>query len=305
MKIKAPINIALIKYWGKASTDPVLPTAPSISLSLDAFHTVTTFHRGGPFSFTLNGARLSGEDAATIERFIERFTADKAFHISSLNSGPTAAGLASSASGYAALSWGLKKWFQDDLSWDALTRLTAYGSGSAVRSLLGGAVKWETDGTVTALPFNRARYRMAILLLDTQKKAISSRDKMAESMKLPVYSRFVQRNAVRALKMEQAMYADAFERIGTLMEESTLDMHALTALDTHSKPYLTSTSLALWHRIIALRQAGLKMYVTADAGPNLKILFETAALDDVETALKSFNVPYICSTVAAKGAHEV
>ena len=303
MTVNAPVNIALIKYWGKAQVHPVRPSTPSISLSLKGLDTTTKLTPADDFSFTLNGESPSAASLERLVRFIRQYTKDLNVHVESVNAGPTAAGVASSASGYAALSLGLKTMFDTHLDWAAFVEKTANGSGSAARSLLGGAVLWDEDGTITPVEFNHANYQMAILLLSRSPKQMSSREKMAASTKLPEFARWQVRNRLRSTRMMEAMARDDFSTIGALMEASTLDMHALTALDPFSPPYLTKESIHLWHAVREARASGLAMYVTADAGPNIKVLFKKADHDRVVPFLKTFTHPVLVHDIADEGAH--
>lgn len=303
MKTYAPVNIALIKYWGKASTDPVRPSTPSISLTLEAFGSETTFEKADRFSFELNGNPLTGTELEKMRTFYERFNPRVPLRIQSKNSGPTAAGVASSASGFAAYALGLKTWFQPAMAFDEYVRLTAYGSGSATRSLLGGAVMWHENGHVSSVPFNHARYQMAIVLIDSRQKAISSRVRMAESVHDKHFGDWVRRNRVRATQMVKAMADDDFHAMGRLMESSTLDMHALIGLGKTHHAYLTRQSLAVWNAITEARNVGLMMYVTADAGPNIKVLYETKDHAKVQLFLEGFHHPVTYSSITSQGAH--
>ncbi len=303
MKTCAPVNIALIKYWGKASTDPVLPSTPSISLSLDAYASETTFEKSDTFSFELNGESLKGAALEKMRTFYERFNPTVPLQIKSFNSGPTAAGVASSASGFAAYACGLKEWFNPSMSLDEYVEITAYGSGSATRSLLGGAVMWHENGKVSNVPFNHTRYQMAIVLIDLTQKTISSRARMAESLNDHHFDDWVRRNRKRATQMVEAMAKDDFHAIGRLMESSTLDMHALIGLGKSQHAYLTPKSMQVWNAVIGARKVGLTMYVTADAGPNIKVLYETKDHAKVQTFLDGFNFPVTYSSITTQGAH--
>lgn len=300
IRVKAPINIALIKYWGKQETSDIKPSTPSISLTLDAFETLTEITPSlDPLSFTLNG--IPQTDLHPLKTFIKQFTNDTSFKIDSINTGPTAAGLASSASGYAALGLGLNTLYPQDEN--VFRQYVANGSGSAIRSLMGGAVKWETDGTLHPVPFRHENYFMAMILVQTTQKKVSSRKAMAESKKTEVFNGFISRNTKRSTLMEIAMNDDDFHEIGRLMEESTLDLHALPLFHQNPFSFLTPISLDIIHKIRDLRKKGLYGYFTADAGPNIKVLFKKEDLKAFETFFKTLNYPYVVSHIAKQGAH--
>lgn len=302
IKVKSPVNIALIKYWGKKSTDPVRPSTPSLSVTLDAFYTETTVQESETFSFTLNHEVVKGESLLKVEQFVRLFQPSGPLKcaIESVNHVPTAAGIASSASGFSALSLALHHFYQKPL--DQLVEYTAKGSGSAVRSLKGGAVIWHTDGTIESLDIPLERYQMAVVMIDTSVKKISSRAAMKSVQDSPHYKDWIKRNTNRVPFMKDALLNGDFSKIGTLMEESTLDMHSLGALANEPFVYLTNETVRLWEALIKARQNGLKAYATADAGPNLKILFETENAWAIQQFLADFDYPYVITRLSAQGA---
>jgi len=302
IQVKAPINIALIKYWGKQDTIDVKPSTPSISLTLKAFSTTTSIEvTDQPMSFILDDVAVSNLDK--IKTFIKQFTDHDSFKIISHNSGPTAAGLASSASGFSALGFALNELYKQDEK--TLVQYVANGSGSATRSLIGGAVKWDIDGTITSIPFKFEDYLMGMVLINTLPKKISSRVAMKASKETPLFKGFVKRNTLRAKKMEQAMRNNDFHLIGRLMEQSTLDMHALPLFHKEPFSFLTSESLNVIEKIIDLRKRGHYGYFTADAGPNIKVLFRKQDLKTFEPFFKNLNHPYIISEIDDQGARLV
>lgn len=299
IKVKSPINIALIKYWGKQDTLDIKPSTPSISLTLKAFYTVTTVEKKEALlSFTLD--EVPQTNLEKIKAFISQFTTEDTFKITSHNTGPTAAGLASSASGFSALGFAMNHFYpQNEMKF---RQFVANGSGSAIRSLLGGAVKWDTDGAITQIPFKHEEYLMAMILINTNKKEISSRVAMKASSQLDIFKGFVKRNKIRAHLMEKAMKDNDFHFMGTLMEESTLDMHALTLFHQTPFSFLTSESITIIHKIIALRKKGLYGYFTADAGPNIKVLFKKKDKASFDPFLKALNYPVVISEIDDQGA---
>ncbi|MDZ4197482.1 MAG: diphosphomevalonate decarboxylase, partial [Candidatus Izemoplasmatales bacterium] len=128
---RAPINIALIKYWGKRDEQLVLPYNPSISLSLDVFETKTTMmdSPNEAFTFHLNG-QPNEAMKQKVSRFLQHFTKGvypTHLHVETFNSGPTAAGLASSASGFAALAVCANHYYQTGFTLEELASITRLG----------------------------------------------------------------------------------------------------------------------------------------------------------------------------------
>src|SRR5690625_4101414 len=155
---QAHTNIALIKYWGKRHESLILPTNNSLSVTFDGFHTTTTVTFDEQLkqdSFYLNGEQISGIPYERVTNFLDlvRKKAQKTLYakVESKNNVPTAAGFASSASGFAALAAAASRALQLELDETTLSRLTRQGSGSACRSIYGGFVEWQKgqaeDGT--------------------------------------------------------------------------------------------------------------------------------------------------------------
>src|SRR5699024_6146316 len=156
---KAHTNIALIKYWGKRNESLILPTNNSLSLTLDGFYTTTTVHFQKELTadqFFLNEESIQGIQLERVTNFLDlvRNLAGERHlfaEVNSVNKVPTAAGFASSASGFAALAAAAARALGLKLTDQELSRLTRQGSGSACRSIYGGFAEWQkgskTDGS--------------------------------------------------------------------------------------------------------------------------------------------------------------
>ena len=195
-KARAYTNIALIKYWGKQNETLILPMNNSLSLTLDAFYTETEVIFSDTFNedqFYLDNQLQDKKATAKISAFLDiarkkAKTTQKAKVISH-NFVPTAAGLASSASGLAALAGACNQALNLELDDRSLSRLARRGSGSACRSIFGGFVEWEKgqdDETSFAkqVPSDgfEENLAMVFLLLNEQKKDVSSRDGMRRTV---------------------------------------------------------------------------------------------------------------------------
>ena len=146
----AHTNIALVKYWGKRDAALMLPAASSISLTLDAFFTTTSVEPGLDLAtdeVVLDGVALHGAALTKVVRLLdlvrEATGRTERARVTSTNTVPTEAGLASSASAFAALAGAAAHAYDWDLSPRDLSRLARRGSGSASRSIFGGLVRWR------------------------------------------------------------------------------------------------------------------------------------------------------------------
>lgn len=306
---RAPINIALIKYWGKRNETEVLPTAPSLSLSLSRYETITRIaqSRNAGVSFRLNGI----EEQAMLPRvkaFLTHFTQGEepsGLSIESVNTGPTAAGLASSASAFSALAVAANAYFQTNLTLDELAAITRKGSGSAVRSLLPGAVAWKEDGSIETLKLPFDDLLMGILIVDEKKKAIGSTEAMKQTMlSSPEYSAWVDRTRLQFHEMKRALSHGDFELVGALAEENALALHRLCETAVPPIRYLSERSNAIIASIQSARRQGLFLaYCTMDAGPNVKVLCKQHEKEAIERWAEDHQFPIpVWSNIDRKGA---
>lgn len=284
----APANIALIKYWGKRDGRLNLPTNSSLSLGLGALGTRTAVQAAARDEFILNGEALplDGAFARKVFHFIELWEPRRPpLRIISHNSIPTGAGLASSASGFAALTRALNHFFHWELGSVELSRRARRGSGSACRSLWPGFVLWRkgeaadgSDSYGLPLAYDWPTLRLAILPVDLRSKGISSRDGMNHTVATsPLYSVWAATAADDLLQLEAALAERDFASLGAVAEGNALAMHATMLAARPALCYLQPQSLDYLRRLWAARAEGLAAYATIDAGANIKLIFEEAS----------------------------
>lgn len=178
IKAQANTNIALIKYWGKKDEELFLPYTSSLSLTLDNLYTQTSVEYSNSESdiFILDNQIMDEKEVLKISKFIDLFRDDnKKIKVVSENNFPTAAGLASSASGFAALATALNKFYKLNLSKEELSKLTRKGSGSASRSLFDKFVIWKTGDDDTSYAYHlpsKLDIEMIFVIVDENKKVI-------------------------------------------------------------------------------------------------------------------------------------
>ncbi|KAI9311585.1 diphosphomevalonate decarboxylase [Dichotomocladium elegans] len=302
----APVNIAVIKYWGKRDTELILPTNDSLSVTLsqDILHSKTSIAASKEFTkdrLWLNGkeeditknrrmhncfretralrAKMEAADAS-----LERLSTYK-LHVVSENNFPTAAGLASSASGLAALVYTLAQLFALDVSVSELSRIARQGSGSACRSLFGGFVAWEkgnqADGSdslaVQVAPETHwPELEALVCVVSDAKKGTSSTKGMQDTIETsPLMAERLRVVPARMAAMKKAIHERDFETFAELTMRDSNQFHAV-CLDTYPPiSYLNDTSRAiinLIHEYNASSPDGkLKAAYTYDAGPNAVI----------------------------------
>jgi diphosphomevalonate decarboxylase len=305
---RAPINIALIKYWGKRDQVDVLPFQPSLSLSLDIFETRTTITqtKNKTFTFLINGKEDSIVKHKT-EKFIKLFDSTislSGIRIETNNSGPTAAGLASSASGFAALSVAVNHFFGFTYDINKLAEITRKGSGSAIRSLLPKAVAWYPDGHIEKVDFPFDDVVLGVVIINDQQKSIGSTEAMQLSVETsPNYQEWVDQSFVDFNEFQLALKQKNFIKIGQISEDNALRMHRVCETTIPSIQYLSKRSYEVIHLIQALRNnMSIPAFVTMDAGPNVKVLTKVTYKNAIEKALSDYGIDILWSGIDTKGA---
>ena len=280
----APANIALAKYWGKRDRALNLPVNGSLSISLGALGTHTVVCAAERDSLRLNGV-AAAPDSVLHRRtfaFIDLWRRGEAqpLHIDTRNTIPTAAGLASSASGFAALTLALARYWQLDLADSDLSAIARLGSGSAARSLWHGFVKWQrgtrddgSDSHAAPLASDWQELRIALIEIDGDTKKTASGDGMNHTTATsPLYAAWPATAAADLAAIEAAIHARDFRTLGSVAEANALAMHATMLAARPALCYLQAQTLATLHRLWQARAEGLEIYATIDAGPNVKIL---------------------------------
>ncbi|MCL9665578.1 diphosphomevalonate decarboxylase [Curtobacterium albidum] len=288
-------NIALVKYWGKADAQLALPATGSVSMGLDVFPTTTTVTLDGAAetdSLVLNGSAAPEGALLRVQQFLDLVrelagSSDRAAVVSE-NTVPTGAGLASSASGFAALATAAAAAYGLDLSERDLSRLARRGSGSATRSIPGGVAVWHAgdDQGSYAERVPAPPMAMVVVTISAGEKAIGSREAMRRTIATsPFYPAWVSSTTDTVGEMLDACAAGDFSRIGELTESNALRMHATIEGAFPPIRYLNARSVAVFDAVAELRAAGTEAYATADAGPNVVVLTKPEDRGTVASAL--------------------
>lgn len=300
-KARAYTNIALIKYWGKENQELIIPMNNSLSLTLDAFYTETNVTFSEDTSedlFYLDNQLQDSKATLKVSRFLDlvRAKADSSLHavVKSQNFVPTAAGLASSASGLAALAAAASAALNLQLSSEELSRLARRGSGSACRSIYGGFAEWQkgdSDETSYAVNIPSDRFEdelsMIFVVVNDAQKDISSRDGMQRTVETSAfYDGWLQTVPQDLAKARKAITDKDFTALGKVTEASALKMHGTTLAATPPFTYWSAESMKAMNLVRQIRTSGLPCYFTMDAGPNVKILVERKNEETLLNALK-------------------
>lgn len=293
---RAGINIALVKYWGKRDDAANLPAVGSLSMTLDAPGTTTTVRFDPELAadvFVLDGAaRADARVVDTLDAVRAAAGISAHAHVDSVNTVPTASGLASSASGAAAL--GLAAWAAAGLPTTDLGRqaplvdLVRRASGSAPRSLLGGLVELDRETTAVEQLVAPGQWdlRMVIAVMTLAPKKVKSRPGMAHTRATsPYYAPWVAEHDADLVAARAAVADRDLPRLGAIMERSTMRMHACMLAADPPLRYLNGRSLDALDAVDELRADGVGAWATMDAGPHVKVLCTASDAATVYTRL--------------------
>ncbi|HVW28484.1 MAG TPA: diphosphomevalonate decarboxylase [Polyangiaceae bacterium] len=292
---RAHANIALAKYWGKLDEGKNLPAVPSLSLTLDALVTTTTVEFDGSLAedeLSLDGRAARDKEKKRVTGLLDQVRAaarlEARARVTSTNSFPTAAGLASSASGFAALALAATR--AAGLEWpsDAVSALARAASVSAARSLYGGFVVLPA-GAESAEPLAPGSYfplAMVVALTRAGEKSVGSTEGMIRTAKTsPYYAGWVQHAPRLFERIKAAVLRRDLDVLGPAMESSALAMHASMFAADPPIVYFSPTTLAVMERVRELRAGGVPAYFTMDAGPHVKVVTLPERAEEVATRL--------------------
>ncbi|KIX04613.1 diphosphomevalonate decarboxylase [Rhinocladiella mackenziei CBS 650.93] len=323
----APVNIAVIKYWGKRDTALNLPTNSSLSVTLSQkslrTHTTASCSESfsGPDSLVLNGEeediQLSKRTQACLKHLRslrEQLESKDAslpklskmtLRLVSANNFPTAAGLASSAAGFAALVRAIADLYELPQSPEELSLIARQGSGSACRSLMGGFVAWRAgtkdDGSDSiaeeVAPVSHwPEMRALILVVSAEKKGVPSTAGMQTTVETSTLAKARFREIVpqRMREMEKAIQDKDFEAFARITMQDSNSFHAICLDSWPPIHYLNDVSRAAMNAVeTANRKAGkLICAYTFDAGPNAVIYYLEEHTHQVAGVIKNI-LPHI------------
>lgn len=313
---RACANIALVKYWGKRDALLNLPAAGSLSLTLAALVTETTVQFDEALAddeLTLDGAPASAGELARTTTFLDLVRAQAGIpihaRVTSRNEFPTASGLASSASGFAALAVAASRAAGLALEARELSILARRGSGSAARSIFGGFARMHAGSAsedayaepVASPLLERIRMVIAVVGGGAPKQR-GSRDAMDHTAATsPFYRAWLELVPRDLAAVHAALEAGDLERLGALAEANALAMHASAIAARPAVLYWQPATLALLARVRGLRECGLAAWATMDAGPHVKVL--TTADDAPTIAMQLRDLDGVTAvTISAPGA---
>ena len=281
---RVPSNLALVKYWGK--DDKQIAHNMSISLTLPHLFTTTSVH-----VVPKNATRSVVDEKvdAFVGRMLQEVVPEEcALSVVTHNNFPGSCGIASSASGYAALVSAIADaangQFADVASrayW--LQQWSRLGSGSAIRSLYNGLVSWQNaNANEHAIHPSLSSLEHMVIGFDTRPKDVSS----SEGHALAPSSRFHSIRAATAdihtMDLIRAFAAGDFDTVRIVSESEAMTMHMVMATSTPPIQYLTPEAIDFVAKYVSFRnERRLKAFYSIDAGSNIHALFLPCARQSV------------------------
>ena len=266
VKVKSYANIAIIKYWGKKDAINIIPATSSISLTLENMYTETEISiipevdNAETDVFYLNGILQDKKQTEKVSKVVDLFRKNKEQKvlIKSVNNMPIKA---------------CNILFGKNLPRKELAKISKLGSGSSARSFFGPIGAWDKDSGEIYEIKTDLKLAMIMLILNEEKKIISSR----EGMKLcsetsTIFDKWIKNSEIEYEEMKKALAENDFKKVGELTEKNALAMHETTLYANPSFSYLNDRTREAMDFVKELRKNGEKCYFTMDAGPNVKVL---------------------------------
>lgn len=313
---ESPSNIALIKYWGKMGVQ--LPCNPSLSMSLN--RSVSRFELS--YSPKKEGEKdliylFEGKENNAFEKKLSQFIDSVSndlpcltkyqLKISSSNTFPHSAGIASSASAMSALALCLcsmqeaidEMEMPEDFFLQKASRIARLGSGSASRSVYGQYAIWgDMEGHTEssnyfAIPFKGNVHPVfqdlkdTILLVDSSPKKVSSTAGHALMKDHPYAAARFQQARLNMSELMVVLEDGDFNKFTSIVENEALSLHGLMMSSNPSYTLLKPNTLIAIERIKDFReQTQTPLCFTLDAGPNIHLLYPKANENAVQNFIK-------------------
>jgi len=306
-------NFALIKYWGKSNIAGNIPAMSSLAITVHSLKSETTVSFPNHLekdAWILNGVEQNslGQIKSPCNYLKKISLTDQPFLIESTNNFPTAAGLASSASGIASLVTALNSALETKLSSQQMVEVAILGSGSAARSLFSGFVHLEVIENnlecATILEADEWPLNVIVCVTSTNQKIISSRQGMEISKTTsPLYKDWVNNHQEDIKLAVQAIEAKNFHQLGKVTEQNCLKMHKVMKTSQPSIDYWNPATYACVKNVKDMQKKGIPVFFTIDAGPQVKIICEPDVSKDVISFME--NLPGLQSIIESslgKGA---
>jgi diphosphomevalonate decarboxylase len=316
--VRAHPNIAFIKYWGNADNQLRLPANSSISMNLDGLYTETRveWHEGDRADqLILNGVEQTGQVLQRVSSHLDiirqRLGLRAGAMIDSVNNFPTGAGIASSASGFAALTVAAVAAAGANLAERELTTLARRGSGSAARSIPAGFVEWHQAAThedsyaeTIAAP-DYWDIVDIIAVISMEHKAVGSSQGHQSALTSDLQQARLGGAAQRIHTCRRAILERDFTPFAEVVEHDSNLMHAVMMTSRPPLFYWLPSTLVIMEKVRRWRADGLNVCYTLDAGPNVHCICVRKDADQVSRELHNLSEVMDVRTATVGGGAQI
>ena len=296
---RASPSFAFAKYWGKADAASNLPATPSIAMTVDALWTRVAVAVGGTGSdlFTVDARPVPPTRIAPFLVVLREELPELrgGVRVDATGNFPQAAGLASSASLFAAIAFACATLAGRADDRERMSRIARVGSASAARAVYGGFSSLAAGAAAARLELDADHWpelRLLVVIVDTQTKPVPSRQAMRRVAETsPFYQAWVRDAAITYEQIRDALHARDIGRLGAHMRLSYLRMFATMLSAAPPINYLLPGTIAVLHSVQRLRDLGVDAWETMDAGPQVKVLTTEEHLPRVRAAMVEAGIP--------------
>jgi len=292
-------NIALVKYWGKGDEKLRLPVNSSAAIALDNLTTTTTVEFREDLAedkVKLVGEGFEEGEVVKVIKHLDRIRELAGIktraEVVSQNSFPKAAGMASSASGFAALTVATAGAAELRLNEKELSILARQGSGSASRSIPGGVSVWHAGVSSETSFAERIDYPkewdlqvMLVVAADTSAKKVGSTEGMALAPTSPYFKTAVAEAESNIERLREAMRKGDFAAFGKVIEDECFRLHMLCMTTTPNILYWRGVTVEVFQKLLKLRETGVQAFFTVDAGPHVHVVCQGKDVEIVKREL--------------------
>lgn len=316
---RATSNIAFVKYWGRIDHHLRLPMNGSISMNLAAAYTTTTvefYPNLDRDQIDVASTTLDEKQAARVFQHVDRIREiaemDTRVRVASQNNFPMGAGIASSASSFAALTVASAHAAGLSLDEKQLTILARQGSGSACRSVPSGFVEWHYGDTSdesfaeTIAPPDHWDIRDLIAITQTEHKAVGSTKGIELVTSSPFNDTRVNLAHQSMDMIRQAILDRNWTQFGEETEREAIRLHMIAMTSNPPIFYWSPVTMRIIKSVIEWRDAGLEAYFTIDAGANVHVIAKGEDADKIEANLANLEgVEQVIHSKVGHGAQVV
>ncbi|EKD87024.1 MAG: hypothetical protein ACD_37C00071G0003 [uncultured bacterium] len=304
---QAPSNIAFVKYWGRKDEVLRLPENGSISMCLSGLETTTTVEFDDKFEQDLIVINDKEEDLENnravkhLDRVRKLASIDLKAKVETTNNFPTATGLSSSASGFAALTLAAVSASGLKLSKKEISILARQGSGSACRSIPDGFVEWLDGDTsdesyaTSIFPADYFEIADVVAVVSTDKKFLATSEGQKSARTSPFFPTRLSLIKDKINRVKKAIEDKNFSEFGELIEREALEFHSILFTSNPPLFYWTSETVKVMKFVQKIRSEGLECYFTINTGQDVHVICKKEDTETVSAKLKE--LPEVIKTI--------